>query len=74
MKLTKDEAAILARALELAKYEMAVEKGDLPALDIFEDKLREFGKDKRREGRTSLDSWADLMKRFKRKMRLCVIK
>lgn len=65
MNISKDEARILAAALEIAKFEFNVgDKIVFAKLEMLEAKLDTFGKDKRRTGRTSLDSFADLLKRF----------
>lgn len=70
MKLTRDEARILADALNDYKYE---------ALNAFDDQLRKplysafanlqerlgkAGQDQRRTGRTSQDEYKDMIKRF----------
>lgn len=65
MKLTKDEARVLSKAMEIAKYEM-----NTLSLNVFEkfteleSKLEKFGKDKRRTGRTSQDDFNDCIRRF----------
>ncbi len=68
MKLTKDEARILAAAIGDFKYIIVEETmRDLRCMDKLnelEDRLEEFGKDKRRTGRTSQNDWSDLIKRF----------
>lgn len=68
MKLTKDEARILAAAIGDFKYRIVEETmRDLRLMDKLnelEDRLEEFGKDKRRTGRTSQNDWSDLIKRF----------
>ena len=68
MNITKDEARILAAALEIAKYELKYPiEPSYPVfnkLEMLEAKLNEFGKDKRRTGRTTQDSFSDLLKRF----------
>jgi hypothetical protein len=70
MKLTKDEARILAEALESYKFNIANESISYKQLGIYDkltnlqDKLNVFGEDKRRNGRTSQDSWFDLIVRF----------
>lgn len=68
MKLTKDEARILAAAISDFKYRIVEETmRDLRCMDKLnelEDRLEEFGKDKRRTGRTSQNDWSDLIKRF----------
>jgi len=67
MKLTKDEARILSEAVETFKFECK-ERKQIPGLFnnlcYLQYKLREFGKDKRRTGRTSLNSFFDCLKRF----------
>lgn len=69
MRLTKDEARILAEALDEAKYDINDKAiTHIPQLfgnlEMLQKKLEEFGKDKRRKGRTSMDDWHDLIKRF----------
>lgn len=68
MKITKDEARILANALEIAKYEFDYPLG-YGIFDKFinlENRLYNFGKDKRRTGRTSQNDFSDLLKRYKK--------
>ena len=69
MRLTKDEARILAEAMEEYKYKVADnitlnELGVFSKLFDLQYKLEKFGDDKRRNGRTSQDSWFDLIVRF----------
>jgi hypothetical protein len=75
MRLTKDEARILAVALESDKYsisrlvhdEIDGERGSLKMmekLNQLEEKLLDSGKDKRRIGRTSMDDFPDCLKRY----------
>jgi hypothetical protein len=68
MKLTKDEARILSAAIGDFKYRIVEETmRDLRCMDKLndlEERLEEFGKDKRRTGRTSQNDWSDLIKRF----------
>lgn len=70
MNITKDESRILAAALGEFKYQTASKTDKTLASEAFrkltslEEKLEEFGKDKRRTGRTSQDDWSDLMRRF----------
>ena len=69
MRITKDEAYILASALEEAKYEMnnAVGSSDaliFRALTKLQERLAEFGKDERRNGRKSQNSYYDIIKRY----------
>ena len=70
MKLTKDEARILGEVLRDGKYD--INKSGLPPTIIdnlvdLENRLLEFGKDERRTGRTSMDSFTDCLKRFAKK-------
>jgi hypothetical protein len=70
MTLTRDEARILAKVMSEGKYNIADEYTHLnvfPYLDRLHDKLRDAGDDKRRSGRNSMDSFEDLLKRFKNK-------
>ena len=67
MRLTKDEARILAAALNDFKFRLMENHsidGLFSKLNSLEVKLDDFGKDKRRNGRTSQNDWSDLMKRF----------
>jgi hypothetical protein len=65
MKFTKDEARILAEALEIAKYEWHnLPEGGFKKLEELEESLNTFGDDKRRKGRTSQNDWSDLLKRY----------
>jgi hypothetical protein len=69
MRLTKDEARILAEAMEEYKYKL-VENPYYKELEAFNKlhdlqyKLEMFGDDKRRNGRTSQDNFNDLIKRL----------
>lgn len=63
--ITKDEARILSEAINIAKYDM--HRGNRQFLDNLtklQNKLASAGKDKRRTGRTSMDDWDDLIKRY----------
>ena len=70
MRLTKDEARILAQALNDYKYKVLYEFNDFKELGVFNKlhdlqyKLEMFGDDKRRYGRTSEDNLYDCFKRF----------
>ena len=71
MRLTKDEARILAQALNEYKYNVVNEFNDFKELDGVFNKLNDlqyklemFGDDKRRYGRTSEDNLYDCFKRF----------
>ncbi len=72
MKISKDEAMILADALSEAKYSyldlLSKNKYDnivnLGSFDALESALIRYGKDKRRTGRTSQNSFTDMLKRF----------
>jgi len=70
MRLTKDEARILGRALNEYKYNVINEFKELKELGVFNKlhdlniKLIMFGVDERRNGRTSQDSLIDCFKRF----------
>jgi len=67
MKLTKDEARILASAMNDFKFRCGEQwhlDGLFDAFENLELKLEEFGKDNRRNGRTSQNDWNDLLKRF----------
>ncbi len=65
MKLTKDEARILARAMDDFKFTFNRQyEGLFDKLEDLENRLEKYGKDKRRTGRTSQNDWTDLLKRF----------
>ena len=70
MRLTKDEARILAQALNEYKYNVVNEFKEYKELGVFNKlhdlqyKLEMFGDDKRRYGRTSEDNLYDCFKRF----------
>lgn len=73
MKITKDEAAILCQALYEQKYELNEMVNDyaknlgISSMDSFTDlekRLSDFSNDKRRTGRTSQNSFTDILKRF----------
>lgn len=73
MRITKDEASILCQALYEQKYNLnervidyAKAKGisSMSAFDKLEEKLYKFSDDKRRHGRTSKNSFTDILKRF----------
>lgn len=73
MKLTKDEAAVLCQALYEQKYELnekvvdyAKETGisSMSAFENLENRLSEFSNDRRRNGRSSQNSFHDILKRF----------
>ena len=75
MRLTKDEARILAQAMEEYKYKVVNEFNDFKELGVFNKlhdlqyKLEMFGDDKRRYGRTSQDDLNDLFVRFSKQNR-----
>lgn len=66
MKITKDEARILAAALREEKY--AINHRSITHLfDKLEDlggRLEQFSEDKRRNGRKSLNDFNDCLKRY----------
>jgi hypothetical protein len=68
MRLTKDEARILAAAIADYKYKIAedspMNSNLMDRLNDLELRLEKFGKDQRRTGRTSQNDWSDLIKRF----------
>jgi hypothetical protein len=69
MRLTKDEARILAEAMAEYKYKVVEnpyykELGVFTKLHVLQQKLEMFGDDKRRVGRTSQDNFNDLIKRL----------
>jgi hypothetical protein len=69
MRLTKDEARILAEAMADYKYKV-VENPHYKELGVFDKlfdlqyKLEMFGDDKRRNGRTTEDNFHDCIIRF----------
>ena len=70
MRLTKDEASILAEAMEEYKYKVindykdAKDLGAFEKLHVLQQRLEFYGDDKRRHGRTSFNSFHDLIVRF----------
>lgn len=72
MNITKDEARILAAILKEGKYELVNDFREshekctelMNRLTLLEKKLYDHGKDKRRQGRKSLNDFDDLLKRF----------
>ncbi|MBE2188444.1 MAG: hypothetical protein IAE98_03170 [Candidatus Kapabacteria bacterium] len=72
MKITKDEAIILAQAIGEQKYEfndsLSTDKAQrnlsIGAFTDLEKRLSDYGKDKRRQGRTSKNHFSDILKRF----------
>ncbi len=70
MKLTKDEARILSEALKAGKYDLlnCGTKFDpnttVKALTKLEERLAVAGRDERRFGRKSLNSFHNCMNRF----------
>lgn len=77
MKITKDEARILAAALGDGKFIILKDsylnreenKRCFDALEKLEAKLDLFGKDSRRLGRTSQNTLTDTFKRYEKKIR-----
>jgi len=69
MKLTKDEARILAVAIEEFKFENENHEF-FDTLTALEKKLKNHSKDNRRKGRTSQDDWYDMLKRYTQKNKL----
>jgi hypothetical protein len=72
MRLTKDEARILAQALRMSKSKLANQDtpehtkdlGIPKALNVLEERLEKAGHDERRQGRTSIDDWDALLQRY----------
>jgi hypothetical protein len=70
MRLTKDEARILGEAMDEYKYKVVDSNGSYKELGLFtklhvlQQKLKIFGDNKRRYGRTSQDDLNDCFKRF----------
>ena len=70
MRLTKDEASILAEAMEEYKYKVindykdAKDLGAFEKLHVLQQRLEFYGDNKRRHGRTSFNSFYDLIVRF----------
>jgi len=66
MKLTKDEARILAVTMEITKYQIKYPSGFniFESLQALEDKLRLYTKDSSYAGITNLNDWNDLLKRY----------
>jgi hypothetical protein len=71
MQITKDELRILASTLETGKYELAEmqpsrvdAKKLFAALELLQHRLEVAAIDRRRQGRTSQNSFSDLLKRY----------
>jgi hypothetical protein len=70
MRITKDEARILAEAMSDYKYKVVEGNTSYKELSVFNKlydlqyKLELFGDDKRRNGRTTEDNFHDLIVRF----------
>lgn len=71
MKLTKDEARILGEIMAEGRYnwldsiETKVDANNTAhALGDLLNRLQKHGKDKRRRGRTSMNDFSDLLRRF----------
>ena len=67
MKITKDECRILAAAVNDWKFRITDSYSELPFFEKLEElelKLENAGKDNRRKGRKSFNSFYDLVKRY----------
>jgi hypothetical protein len=71
MRITKDEAAVLCECLkeykeELVSYVFTYSEHPLiiNSLQELENRLYNYSKDKRRTGRTSQNSFSDILKRL----------
>lgn len=72
MRITKDEATILAHALSQSKYEyvdrIGITKEEdlkiIKELNELQSRLEILSKDQRRTGRKSQDSFSDVLKRY----------
>lgn len=69
MKLSKDEAWILAEALDYAQVSFSDERAEVPTnlhivMNKLIDRLEEFSFDARRQGRTSNDTFDDCLTRY----------
>ena len=74
MKLTKDEARILASVLEDGMYDLGKVMPSrssaqqlISQLSVLHSRLESHGDDKRRKGRTSINDFSDLLERFSTK-------
>lgn len=67
MKINKDQARIVAEALEGFKYNCQEirQTNTFDEISNLQKKLEDYGKDNRRRGRTTQDSFTDCLKRFK---------
>ena len=63
MKISKDEARILAAALEEFKYHPTNRKA-FTQMGRLQERLETEAKDQRRTGRTSMDDFSDCLQRF----------
>lgn len=66
MKITKDEARIIAKIIYENKYDF---KDIFDALEDLEDRLDSFGDDMRRRGRTTQNDFIDCKDRFKKRFK-----
>lgn len=70
MNITKDEARILSELLRDGKYDLSrsatkhTSNETIKALEQLEERLHQTGKDLRRNGRKSDNSFTDCMNRF----------
>ncbi len=71
MRITKDEALILAAALDDYKFDFSELLPDKPqrlkamqVLESLQTRLERNGKDKRRQGRSSMNSFTDVLRRY----------
>jgi hypothetical protein len=71
MRITKDEALILAAALDDYKFDFLELLPDKPqrlkamqVLESLQTRLVRNGKDKRRQGRSSMNSFTDVLRRY----------
>jgi hypothetical protein len=68
MKITKDQARILADAMRIYKHEnMTLSFSVYETLTSLEDKLENYSKDSRRIGRTTKNDFNDCLKRLAKK-------
>ena len=70
MRLTKDESRILGVLMEEHKFDLLKLSRDenkdlIDKLDELQERLWKYGKDMRRQGRTSINGFNDCLKRYK---------
>ncbi len=69
MKLTKDECYIISDVIAKCKHDYSWDRKEyFEVLSNLESKLDQAGEDQRRKGRTSQNTFSDIMKRLYKKL------